>query len=399
MYNNNVLIIIERDCIDMEMEENESYKKKPVDKKRKILSLSLIIISIAIVVYVIVDGLKGDAADTQKYSFITVFNQWMRNWPYFLFALLLYFIAILLETLKISLMIRSKTKKMNLKIALKTTILGKYYDNITPLGSGGQPFQIYQLKKSGLTGGQAGSIPIVSFFLSRLGFTILCLLAFIIAPAKNIDNTIRIMAYIGCAITFFVPFLIILLSLFPHFMAKVCNSFVSLLSKMHFIKNKEEAKSKITSTLESYSDSIKEYRNNKITLVVCFFLSIAFHITICSIPYFIVKASIGYGELPVHDVSYIQCLSLGLYAYASVTYIPTPGTAGAAEFSFSKIFEQFLRGGFLVYGMLYWRVITFYLVIIVGLIITIVSGLKKKHSRISTASNENLESSNYGKEN
>jgi hypothetical protein len=36
---------------------------------------------------------------------------------------------------------------------LETTILGKYYDYITPFGSGGQPFQIYNLSKKGISDG------------------------------------------------------------------------------------------------------------------------------------------------------------------------------------------------------------------------------------------------------
>lgn len=364
---------------------NEELEPKITNKskKSKILSAILIIISIVIVAYVIIDGLTGDTQGAEQYSFATVFGQWMLNWPYFLTAFLLYILAVLLDTFKISILVKSKTKRANFRISLKTSILGKYYDNITPLGSGGQPFQIYYLKKAGLTGGQAGALPIISFFLSRFGFTLLCLIAFIFFPARNVSDGIRIMAYIGCGITFIVPLCIILVSFFPKFIYGVSKNFVIFLHKIHLVKNVDIVNEKLENVLNSYSSSIMEFKDHKFSIIISLILSILYHLVLCSIPYFVVKSSIGYGIQVIDPYfNYLDCVSLGLYAYASVTFIPTPGTAGAAEFSFSSIFKQFITGGFLVYGMLYWRFIVFYFIIIVGLIITIISNLSKKRLKI-----------------
>ncbi len=351
--------------------ENE-VDKAPKNKKKQIFSTLLIIASIALVVYVIWSSLKGDASGAQVASFGTVFATWMDNWVFLVIAFGLYFLAQIFESLKYLLMIRKKTGTTNFRISLKTTIIGKYYDNITPLASGGQPFQIFYLKKAGLTAGQAGALPIISFFLSRLGFVILCVGAFIIVPISMVTDGIRILAYVGASITILVPLLIILLSIFPKAIMKIIDGFIHLLAKMKIVRNEEKQLNNVHNTINSYSESIREFKDAKLILVICLVFSMLTHLALTSIPFFVILAS---GE----SASYVQCVALAFFAYASVTFIPTPGTAGAAEYSFKMIFEQFiLNAGYLVFGMLLWRFITFYLIIIVGLILVIVGNINKK---------------------
>ena len=57
-----------------------------------------------------------------------------------------------------------------------------------------------------------------------------------------------------------------------------------------------------------------------------------------------------------------------VYVYASTTIVPTPGNAGAAEGSFYLLFEQ-MEGSGLFWAMLAWRFCSYYIFILLGLVI------------------------------
>ena len=127
-------------------------------------------------------------------------------------------------------MIHKTTGKHRPYLSLKTAILGKYYDNITPLGSGGQPFQIYYLTKGGVPGAESMYLPVASFFLNQLAFLILCIMAFIVnsvtqgAPVSNAGTagkTLLIMAYIGAVFSISIPVAIFIASFLPKLRAKI----------------------------------------------------------------------------------------------------------------------------------------------------------------------------------
>ena len=70
-----------------------------------------------------------------------------------------------------------------------------------------------------------------------------------------------------------------------------------------------------------------------------------------------------------HHIScFVQSLCMCVFVYFSVTIIPTPGNAGAAEGSFYILFNQLDTSG-LFWAMLIWRFLTYYIFLLTGLAI------------------------------
>ena len=59
-------------------------------------------------------------------------------------------------------------------------------------------------------------------------------------------------------------------------------------------------------------------------------------------------------------------------------YTPLPGASGAQEGVFSLYFQSLLPGDLMLSGLLAWRFITYYLVLIVGFFVTTGLGFNKK---------------------
>ena len=99
-------------------------------------------------------------------------------------------------------------------------------------------------------------------------------------------------------------------------------------------------------------------------------LSVAFHILISMIPFFVLTAFGG-------DVDFLPCFVTTVAVTSAVYFIPTPGNAGAAEGTFFVVFSA-LSSGYIFWAMLVWRFFSYYIYIVMGPIIYYKMHLEKK---------------------
>ena len=76
-------------------------------------------------------------------------------------------------------------------------------------------------------------------------------------------------------------------------------------------------------------------------------------------------------------MAWLPCFVTTVAIYASVTFIPTPGNAGAAEGSFFAVFSA-LSSGYIFWAMMAWRFFVYYIFIILGALIYIRSWLDRR---------------------
>jgi uncharacterized protein (TIRG00374 family) len=345
-----------------------------VTKKKSRKNLYFFIFIIINIIAVVIIGV-GEFQGQKQFSFTEILQVWLDNWKYFIFILILPISALIIEGLKYVFMIYKTTKEFRFGLGMKVGILGKYYDNVTPLGSGGQPFQMYYLHKSGLSGGLSGSLPIAGFFFSQLAFLFVCLFAFITNGDVIKDQWFRIVAYIGLGFSFFIPLSLVAFSFLPKLSSKIIVWTIKILHKIKLVRNVEKVTTKSFKTLNDYSESIHYLATSKGNLFLTTALSILYQFTLCSIPYFAVR-SFGF------NIDYFDSLSMTLFTYAAISFIPTPGNSGAAEFSFAIVFSILTSAGYMFWGMMLWRFSSYYLSLLIGLSIIIIESFQtKKESR------------------
>ena len=281
------------------------------------------------------------------------------NLNYLFLALAAFIAAMAAETVKYYCMIYDVTggKKM-LPLAYKVAIYGKYYDNITPFGSGGQPFQIYHLQKNGIPIGDAAALPIAGFTCNQVAFVFLALIMFIINGNVTWMVGFRIAAYVGLLFYLFIPMTLILFAIFPNGVSRVIRFIIRIAAKLKIVKDVEATVGKIHSTLFEYQNSLKRLIHNKKTFAIVLGTSFIYQMSILTIPYFVIIAFGG-------SANWFDVFTMVLFVYACVTVVPTPGNAGAAEGAFYTLFQS-LSNANLFWAMLVWRFFVFYLVIILG---------------------------------
>ena len=276
--------------------------------------------------------------------------------------------VIALESLKYCIMMRQTVGKVKVKHAVEVAILGKYYDNITPCGAGGQPFQIYYLTKQGYAPGPAGAMPVLGFLTMQLGF---CLLFFItvITNASAVKSAVlHVSAYIGSIFYMAVPTSIILFSFFPRHVTRFLAWGVGVLGKMKIFKNPERTQQKMITSLQEYRNSLAEMAKVKGLILKVAVIGVLYNICLCSIPFFVLRA---FGSPCV----YFDVFTVTTYIYCAITYIPTPGNAGAAEGTFYSIFSG-LHHSF--WAMSIWRFLTYYMFLLMGVGVYGYNGVLKR---------------------
>lgn len=334
-------------------------------KKKRVGSFVFILLNLVVVVVLGTFEFRGLSVIALK----DIASLWLTNWPYLLIVLVSPLLILFAETLKYVSLIYTSTHQIRFGLAWKTAVYGKYYDNVTPLGSGGQPFQMVCLHQGGVSHGASGSIPIFGFFFMQLAFFLIGIAVFVFNGDVVQSTFIRVFAWIGLGFSFVFPLTYMILSLLPRFADKMIRFVVKCLVKLKIVKNIDILEHKIKQTIDDYSGSIAIIKKSAGTMILSLLLSIAYQIVLCSIPYFVVRAC---GV----DAPWIDMFSLCVFTYAAIGIIPTPGNSGAAELSFAFIFTL-LANGYLLWSIVLWRFSSYYMLLILGLIMMTVDRVAK----------------------
>ncbi len=338
------------------VDHRKEKKSKTVNKNKLLTYILTLVINIAIVAYIAIKEFGRGGSNAQKIAMLDI------NMVYLAIAVICFAIAVWMETLKYHSMMMAAEGRCDLRGAFECAVLGKYYDNITPLGAGGQPFQIYYLKKRGLSTGTSAALPIVGFLTLQAAFIILAAVVFVFnGSVTEKVAAIRISAYIGLAFYMFIPICILLFAVFPKVFGGMVCAVAKFLSRLHIVKDYERTVKGIISSLDEYCDSLKLLSKRPQLIFKLVFFSLVYQMAIMSIPFFVLRAFGGTN-------GWWMVFSLVVFIYAAITIIPTPGNAGAAEGSFYAVFTA-LTSGFLFWAMLIWRILVYYSWLALGLIV------------------------------
>jgi len=333
-------------------------KQKKKFTKKTFAIIAFIILNVVVIVVTAVNEF-GNSSNATELSKVQL-NGW-----YLIPAVLAFALATLANLFKYVLMIRRSAKKKEMsrrevwKLAWRVVMLGKYYDSVTPAAIGGQPFQIYYMRKhSKLSAGDATSVPIVAMIVGQIGFLILAIVFFLVGNPMYNNPVLMVPAWFGLLFFAFWPLMMIAVNFFPNATAKFINFFVRILAKLKIVKNRDEAVKRVEVETAEYVKSVKRILKTRGLFIQTTVLATIYQFLIATIPFFVLLAFGG-------NVGFLECFSTTLAVTSAVYFIPTPGNAGAAEGTFYIVFSA-LSAGYVFWAMLVWRFFTYYMYIILG---------------------------------
>lgn len=222
--------------------------------------------------------------------------------------------------------------KVNFINSIKYALVGFFFSSVTPSASGGDPMQLYYMKKDKLPIGHSALALLTEFSSFQFVTVTMALIGFITNYnfIQNSVGNIKYLLLIGVSINVAI-LVIILLTIFSNKIIHILLNFTcKVLEKLHY-KKVTSFKEKCLEQIQEYKAGSKLLRKNKKVLVKII-LTTSIQITLYhSIPYMI------YLAFGLKEASFLQFLSLQSVLYISVSSIPLPGAVGASEI---RIYEH-----------------------------------------------------------
>lgn len=346
-----------------------SEKTKPKFFKKPLLIFLFILLNVVVIAATAIAEF-GNSKDATELSEVSL--KWWSLIP----AVVCFLVALTIDIHKYALMIRkmlgkNSDRKNIRKVARRTVLLGKYYDNITPAAVGGQPFQIYYMRKnSGLKRGASTSIPVFGMISIQIAFIIIALFCFIFGGLIHSNPALLFTALIGLLFYAFWPVMVAGVSFFPKQTTKFLKFIVKILAKIKIVKNREKLLQKVEDEADEYVDAVKMILKTKGLFLAVILWSLVYNFLIASIPFFVLTAFGG-------NVDFMSCFVITIAVMSAIYFIPTPGNSGAAEGTFFVVFSA-LSSGYIFWAMLVWRFFSYYIYIILGPIIYFFMHLEKR---------------------
>ncbi len=294
-----------------------------------------------------------------------------------IYAAFLYFVTWFFEMLVVHVLIKDMVnKKHKILESFKLSVIGKLFDNITAFGTGGQPFQIWRMhKKSGIPISKGTSILVFKSMIYQL----VVLVMYLIVMALNFKTLVTykyvfMLIIIGFLINVGVGLMIISAALCPKLVKKLVTSFNSFLSKIKFLKKIYFDKQKAVDGVDEFHNSFKEISKDKKVVVKTVFLSSCGVLVTHILPFYVFLSLNVYG-------SFCQSFVASNYTWLLSALVPLPGASLGSEGSFFITFKK-VYSELVPTAMIIWRFITYYMPIMVSLVLFIFIIKKEEKSML-----------------
>ena len=297
---------------------------------------------------------------------------------YIILAIIVMFLNISLESLNIKNILSILGKRIPLLRMIKYTLIGFFFSGITPAAGGGQPMEVYYMKRD--------RIPVTSttiaLLIETISFHIVTIICGLIGLALNYKLTTNGFLYIfgvGLTLKFFLLAIMIIFLFSKKLSDILVKWFISIMTKFKYSKIDELTKD-VNNALDDYHESAKFIKKNRgifIKSTITVFFQVMMYYTVT---YFV------YRSFGLTEHSYLTIITLQALLFVSVASIPLPGAVGISETAFLKLYITIFGLTNLASATILTRCVNFYLFMIISFIVVIIHliNLNKKKQKVTT---------------
>ena len=270
----------------------------------------------------------------------------------------------LLEGLCFYVLTKNIYKKQKFISSFRLAMIGRLFNNITPFSCGDQPAQLVTMTKEGKSVSNGVSILLTRFIVYQAVLIIYTLIIMIFRYAyfEHLIHNFMYLAIIGFIINMLVIIFLLAIIINEKIVYTIIKNTFILLGKLKIIKNVDENLDSIKVTISDFREQLNIIKKEKLMIFkVCIYTAIEITV-LYAITYVVYRA---FGQ---NKADFLTILSAQALLSLITVYMPTPGAGVAAEGGFYIMFKTFFTHSTIDLAILFWRMYTFYLPIIVGLI-------------------------------
>ena len=239
------------------------------------------------------------------------------------------------ESIIIWYMMRSFGIRIKRRICFLFSSVGFFFSCITPSASGGQPMQIYFMKKEKIPIPVSTVILMVVTIAYKLVLVLIGLGILIFGRGflhRYLQGILPVY-YLGLGLNVFCVGFMTILVFHPVMAERMLLKGLEILERMRLMKRKEERRQKLRASMETYRETAAYLKEHKKVLIHVMLITFAQRMALFAVTWFVYLALQRHGTSPA-DVIFLQAV-----ISVSVDMLPLPGGMGISETLFLKIFS------------------------------------------------------------
>ncbi|MBR3181270.1 MAG: flippase-like domain-containing protein [Eggerthellaceae bacterium] len=290
------------------------------------------------------------------------------NYSFLLIALVGIVVYWLLEAVCMQIICNDLFRGFSFFKTFLVTVIGQYFNCITPLSSGGQPMQAYYYQRFGLPVEHAMPMLLCRFIVYQMTMTVYAIIVLILRFGYFMHDLRPIMylVAIGFVGGFVLMAMLLTLAFAKNGVIRVTTWVINLLGRIGIFKDADSTLKAATKSLEESYEGMQFLLKRpsvliRVSLVTFVQLTVFFSLS------WVIFAGFG---LEAND--YFTVVSCQAFVYLIMSFVPLPGAIGASEASYITFFNYVYGDPAIVALTTFiWRFFTFYLPIVLGMTLTL----------------------------
>lgn len=337
--------------------------------RSNLLNALIIVCTLGLVLYLSARGGDlGDIWDTLRSADYRWIGAAVGSWLVFM----------TFEAMGLHVFFRQQGIRIRFRTSFLVALIGAFYSSVTPAATGGQPMQVFALKKRGVPAGISSSGLAVKFFTFQMALLSLGAALWLLHPGvvEACFEQGKWIVLTGFLLNGLSVAAVILLAINKNIVRAIITLAIKLGKALHLVKDVARTASRADAAMNDFHASVDMLTHHPVRLMKLYLFSCLQVLGLMSIVYCVYRA------LGLSGLSYFEVLTLQFLLYIAASFTPLPGASGAQEGGFYIFFQHVFPAGKLVGALLLWRFFTYYFTLLVGMggIITD-SAWSMKHAR------------------
>ena len=256
--------------------------------------------------------------------------------------------------------------RLKKRICFLFSSVGFFFSCVTPSATGGQPMQIYFMKKEKIPIPIATVVLMIVTILYKLVLVVIGL-AIVLFAHEFLDvylQEILFVFYLGLGLNVFCVTFMMLLVFHPFLAKRLMLLGLRLLEKLKLMKHRKERTQRLEQSMDLYGDTAAYMREHVWLMIRVFLITFFQRIALFAVTYFVYR-SFGLVGTP-----WTVTLTLQAVIAVSVDMLPLPGGMGISENLFLQIFRP-VFGTLLLPGLLLSRGLGYYSELLISAVFTL----------------------------
>lgn len=293
---------------------------------------------------------------------------------YLLFAILTGLFFVSAEGLMIWYLLHALKCGVTPLSCIRYSFIGFFYSGITPSATGGQPMQLYYMKKSGLKIADSTVVLMTVALVYKLVLVLIGLgiLVFWYPALCRYLKGFIYLYYLGLFLNTALVAALLFVMVSPRCFRGIVSSGERLLVKLHILKPSKTRTQKLFEMADSYHEAVVFFLQHKkhIAAVVGFTFVQRFSVFFLT---WLVYKGMGLAGHSLWSVILIQAT-----VYIAVDMLPLPGAQGITELMYKTVYAAIFPGAYLTASMCVTRSINFYLLLAISALVAAAASLPGK---------------------